>query len=179
MDTNHAPYALGPEDGEAFWGLDNSLLTFKAAAGQTGGEFSLVEEAAPKGEGTPLHVHREDDESFYILEGELTFYLSEGGEPTPALACSFIHIPGGAAHAFRVDSETGFRNRTLSHHYHPPARTLLPGHKRTGVNKNPSAGETARHGEGRDCVPGVRGRDTRSTARCWCLRKEKRCTHCV
>lgn len=106
MDTNHAPYALGPEDGEAFWGLDNSLLTFKATAGQTGGGFSLAEEVAPRGEGTPLHVHREDDESFYILEGELTFYFGEGGETTLASAGSFIHIPGGAAHAFRVDSET-------------------------------------------------------------------------
>lgn len=106
MYTNHTPYALGPEDGEAFWGLDNSLLTFKATARQAGGGFSLVEEVAPRGEGTPLHVHREDEESFYILEGKLTFYFGEGGEPTPASVGSFIHIPGGAVHAFRVDSET-------------------------------------------------------------------------
>jgi quercetin dioxygenase-like cupin family protein len=33
----------------------------------------------------PLHVHPTDDESFYILEGEMTFYL-EDGQPIPASA---------------------------------------------------------------------------------------------
>jgi quercetin dioxygenase-like cupin family protein len=106
VNTNPTPYVLGPEDGEAFWGLDNSLWSLKATAEQTGGRFSLIEEIAPRGEGTPLHVHREDDETFYVLEGELTFYLNEGSQPIPASAGSFVHIPGGVAHAFQVDSET-------------------------------------------------------------------------
>jgi quercetin dioxygenase-like cupin family protein len=104
MDTNPTPYALNSEEGEAFWGF-GSLWTIKASAEQTGGRFSLIEELASGGEGTPLHVHREDDETFYILEGELTFYLDEG-QPTPASAGSFVHIPGGVVHAFQVDSET-------------------------------------------------------------------------
>jgi quercetin dioxygenase-like cupin family protein len=91
---NPTPYVLGPEDGEAFWGLDNSLWSLKATAEQTGGRFSLIEEVAPRGEGTPLHVHREDDETFYVLEGELTFYL-DSDQPIPAPAGSFAHIPEG------------------------------------------------------------------------------------
>ena len=71
LHWNPTPYVLGPEDGEAFWGLDNSLWSLKATAEQTGGRFSLIEEVAPRGEGTPLHVHREDDETFYVLEGSL------------------------------------------------------------------------------------------------------------
>jgi quercetin dioxygenase-like cupin family protein len=102
---NPTPYVLGPEDGEAFWGLDNSLWSLKATAEQTGGRLSLIEEVAPRGEGTPLHVHREDDETFYVLEGELTFYL-DSDQPIPAPAGSFVHIPGGVVHAFKVDSET-------------------------------------------------------------------------
>ena len=105
MNTNPTPYVLGPEDGEAFWGLDNSLWSLKATAEKTGGRFLLIEEVAPRGEGTPLHVHREDDETFYVLEGEITFYL-EDDHPVTATAGSFVHVPGGAAHAFRVDSET-------------------------------------------------------------------------
>jgi quercetin dioxygenase-like cupin family protein len=105
VNTNPTPYVLGPEDGEAFWGLDNSLWSLKATAEQTGGRFSLIEEIAPRGEGTPLHVHREDDETFYVLEGELTFYL-DNEQPIPASAGSFVHIPGGVVHAFKVDSET-------------------------------------------------------------------------
>jgi quercetin dioxygenase-like cupin family protein len=104
MSTNKTAYALGSEEGEAFWGF-GSLWTIKASAEQTGGRFSLIEELAPRGAATPLHVHREDDETFYVLEGELTFYL-EDDQPIPASAGSFVHVPGGAAHAFRVDSET-------------------------------------------------------------------------
>jgi quercetin dioxygenase-like cupin family protein len=104
MANNRASYALGPEEGEAFWGF-GSLWTIKASAEQTGGRFSLIEELAPIGAATPLHVHREDDETFYVLEGELTFYLDEG-PPIVASAGSFVHIPGGVIHAFQVDSET-------------------------------------------------------------------------
>jgi quercetin dioxygenase-like cupin family protein len=94
-----------PENGESFWGVDGSLWTIKASAKQTSGRFSLIEEFGQLQEGTPLHVHPEDDESFYILEGELTFYLGDE-QPIRASAGSFVHIPGGVVHAFRVESET-------------------------------------------------------------------------
>jgi len=104
MNTDLTPYALGSEDGEALWFFE-TLATFKATAEQTGGRFSLVEQMAPGGLATPLHVQPEDDESFYILEGELTFYL-EDGQPIPASVGSFVHVPRGTPHAFRVNSET-------------------------------------------------------------------------
>ena len=46
MTTNPTPYALGSEDGEAFW-FFRMLATMKATAEQTGGEFILVEQLAP------------------------------------------------------------------------------------------------------------------------------------
>ena len=105
METNTTPYALGSEDGEALW-FFGMLVTMKATAEQTGGRFLLIEEVAPRGTATPLHVHPEDDESFYVLEGEMTFYL-EDGQPIPATAGSFVHIPKGyVPHAFQVESET-------------------------------------------------------------------------
>jgi quercetin dioxygenase-like cupin family protein len=112
-----APYALGSEEGESLWGF-GSLVTIKASAGQTGGAFSLIELLSPNGVATPLHVHPEDYESFYVLEGELTFYL-EDGEPIPATAGSFFHVPGWATHAFQVDSETArYLVITTSQHEH-------------------------------------------------------------
>ena len=105
MTAQPTPYALGPEEGEALWGVDGALSTIKASAEQTGGRFALIEELAPGGAGTPLHRHSEDDEAFYILEGEMTFYL-EDDQPVTATAGSFVHVPGGAVHAFRVDSDT-------------------------------------------------------------------------
>ncbi len=50
-------------------------MSMKATAEQIGGGFLLVEELAPTGTATPLRVHPIENESFYILEGELTFYI--------------------------------------------------------------------------------------------------------
>jgi quercetin dioxygenase-like cupin family protein len=105
VHTDPTAYALGSEDGEALW-FFGTLAIFKATAEQTGGRFSLVEQLAPRGMATPLHVHREDDESFYIMEGELIVYLEDGDQPISASAGAFVHIPGGVVHAFRVESET-------------------------------------------------------------------------
>jgi len=104
VNTDPTPYAFGTEDGEALW-FFGTLVTFKATAEQTGGRFALLEQFAPRGMATPLHVQPEDDESFYVIEGDLTFYL-EDGQPIPASAGSFVHLPAGAPHAFQVDSET-------------------------------------------------------------------------
>jgi quercetin dioxygenase-like cupin family protein len=104
MDANRSPVTLGPAEGEALW-CAGALTTVKAAGEQTAGAYSLIEDLAPRGSGTPLHRHQEDDEAFYVLDGEMTFFL-EGGPPIAASAGSFVHIPGGTVHAFRVDSET-------------------------------------------------------------------------
>jgi quercetin dioxygenase-like cupin family protein len=104
MDTDPRAYALGSEDGEALW-FFGTLMTMKATAEQTGGQYTLVEQVAPRGIATPLHVQPEDHESFYVLEGELTFYL-EDGQPIPASTGSFVHVPRGTPHAFQVNSET-------------------------------------------------------------------------
>ena len=105
MDAKLSPYALDSGEGEALW-FFGMLVTMKATTEQTGGEFLLLEQLAPRGTATPLHVHPTDDESFWILEGEMTFYF-EDGQPIPASAGSFVHIPKGhVPHAFQVDSET-------------------------------------------------------------------------
>ena len=53
----------------------------------------------------PLHLHRDDMESFYVVEGEITIFL--GDQPgIRATAGSFAHVPGGTVHGFRIESET-------------------------------------------------------------------------
>jgi quercetin dioxygenase-like cupin family protein len=104
MDTGRTPLVLGPAEGEALW-FGGTLTTVKAAAEQTAGAYSIIEDMAIKGDGTPLHRHVEDDEAFYVLNGQMTFYLGDD-VPLRADAGSFVHIPGGTVHAFRVDSET-------------------------------------------------------------------------
>ena len=104
METQRIPVVLGPTDGESLWCV-GALTTVKAAAAQTAGAYSLIEDFVAKGAGTPLHRHRDDDEAFYVLDGELTFFLGDHG-PIQAGAGTFVHIPGGTVHAFRVDSDT-------------------------------------------------------------------------
>ncbi len=49
------------------------------------------------------HVHADEDDAFYILEGELTFGL--GGELVPAPPGTFVLVPPGVSHGFRNDGE--------------------------------------------------------------------------
>jgi quercetin dioxygenase-like cupin family protein len=97
-------YLYQPKEGELRW-LGETSTRFLATGEQTGGAFCLVDEHASRGESVPLHRHRDDMESFYVLEGELTLHLDEQtGVRAPA--GSFAHIPGGTVHGFRVESET-------------------------------------------------------------------------
>jgi quercetin dioxygenase-like cupin family protein len=136
MNTNPTPYALGSVEGEALW-FPGVLVTIKATAEQTGGEFFLFEEFASRGTATPLHVHPQDHESFYILEGELTIYLD--GQPIAASAGSFVHIPKGYfPHAFQVDSETArFHVLTTPAHEHFIRAASEPAQSRTIPQQEP------------------------------------------
>ena len=97
------PYVLFPGEGRAMWGADGALTHIKASGNLTGERLAIIEDRAPQGDGTPLHSHATDDESFYVLEGELAIVLGDD-PPIPAPAGTFIHIPGGVPHAFRVTS---------------------------------------------------------------------------
>jgi len=116
-----APAAAEPRvvsGGETLWFL-GTLARFKLEGRHTGGRFALWEGVLPHGAAPPLHSHPED-ETFYILEGELTAWLVEpeladdtsdppGWVRTHGRRCgvgSVVFAPGGAPHTFRVESDT-------------------------------------------------------------------------
>jgi len=84
------------------WAL-GTLTQMKVDGEQTGGRFALWENLFPQGAAPPLHTHPED-ESFFVLEGELVVWLA--GERTRCGPGSFIFAPAGTPHTFRVDSES-------------------------------------------------------------------------
>ena len=100
-DAASRTFAHEPGEGEAWWWV-GVLATIKATKEQTGGLYSLVEILAPDGYGSVLHVHHFEDEGFYILEGELTFYV--GDQTVKARPGSFLFGPKDVPHAFTVDS---------------------------------------------------------------------------
>jgi quercetin dioxygenase-like cupin family protein len=96
------PIALGRGDGDARWFL-GGLTTIKASAETTAGRVAVTENWAPRGHGSPLHVHRNEDEWFYVLTGELTFWID--GEVIDAPAGSFVYGPRDVPHTFTVNSD--------------------------------------------------------------------------
>jgi len=99
--TSVTPVALQKDEGEARWFL-GTLATIKASGESTGGRVAVIEQLAPQGTGSPLHVHRREDEWFYVIEGELTFWV--GGEVIVAPAGSFVYGPRDIPHTFLVTS---------------------------------------------------------------------------
>lgn len=72
--------------------------------------YAMIEMLAPPGDQPPLHVHHDEDEGFYVLEGELTLQL--GDTRTGAAAGSYAFVPPGNAHTF-AGSQAG-RVRALN-----------------------------------------------------------------
>src|SRR3712207_3290238 len=107
MDDSSAAFLQPPGESELRW-MGETSTYFLATGEQTGGAFALVDEQAKRGESVPLHLHRDDMESFYVLEGELTLFIGDGAgvQASRATAGSFAHLPGGTVHGFRVESET-------------------------------------------------------------------------
>lgn len=97
------PLIRNAADAPAYWLVD-VLWMVLADAKDTGGRFSLMEQVLPRGSGPGPHKHTWSDETFYMLEGEITLLM--GDEIRTVRKGDFIMVPRDTRHAFRVDSET-------------------------------------------------------------------------
>jgi quercetin dioxygenase-like cupin family protein len=92
-----SPYALAAGGGKAMsWFAGTVHL--KASCPELG----IVEAVVNQGDEPPMHVHKNEDEWLYLLEGEVTFHA--GGESHPSKAGAFVSFPRGIPHTFTVDS---------------------------------------------------------------------------
>lgn len=71
----------------------------KATGAQTNGGMGFIEATVPAGGGPVPHAHPEQEETFYILDGELEFL--DGDHLFTAVAGDFVHIPRGVRHRFK------------------------------------------------------------------------------
>jgi quercetin dioxygenase-like cupin family protein len=99
MNDERSVIVLGEGEGEPVWFLDH-LCTLKVRR-RDGAPFGLLEVRLPVGGETPFHRHHDEDEAFYILEGRLSVVL-EGGRKVEGVPGTYVHIPKGVAHGFRV-----------------------------------------------------------------------------
>jgi quercetin dioxygenase-like cupin family protein len=83
--------------GRAFWGPGDHY-TFLVTGEESGGAYFAMEALVPAGGGPPSHVHTREDETFYVLEGQVEFLLGE--ETIVAGPGDFVNIPRGIVHRF-------------------------------------------------------------------------------
>ncbi len=79
------------------------VYRFLVTGADTGGEYALWEAIVPPGGGPPPHIHSREQESFYVLEGEIAFHVE--GERIVATAGTYAIIPIGTLHSFRNESD--------------------------------------------------------------------------
>ena len=79
------------------------LMTFLATAEDTQGKFALIESVGRKGNAPPPHIHHREEESFYVLEGEMT--VSVGDRTIKATPGTLVTVPRDTVHSFVVESE--------------------------------------------------------------------------
>lgn len=92
---------LTPGSGPAYY-VVGDLYTILTPGADTGGAFALIHAVVPPGGGPPPHVHRREDEAFYVLEGELTFHAD--GQSFTAGAGTWVTLAKNSVHRFHNDS---------------------------------------------------------------------------
>jgi quercetin dioxygenase-like cupin family protein len=90
-------------EGRAYW-VVGDLYTVLASGEETGGAYALIHAVVTPGGGPPPHIHRREDEAFYVLEGELAFHAD--GKAIPAAAGAWISLPKGSLHGFKNTGAT-------------------------------------------------------------------------
>ena len=99
----HNPTLRSPSQGRTV-GVVGDVYRFLATGEETGGKYAMWEAIVPPGGGPPPHVHSREEEGFYILEGEMTFYVD--GKRVIATAGTFANMPIGVPHSFKNESDT-------------------------------------------------------------------------
>jgi quercetin dioxygenase-like cupin family protein len=82
---------------------NGSLMTFLATGEDTHGQFALIEAVARRGNVPPPHIHHREDETFYVLEGEVV--VSVGDRTIRGTAGTMFFLPRDVAHSFTIESE--------------------------------------------------------------------------
>jgi quercetin dioxygenase-like cupin family protein len=92
-----------PDAQAAIWFL-GALSQVRLNGEQTGGAFSLTDNLVRRGNASPVHVHDHEDETLFVLDGELRVLVGEddytAGPGTVAL------LPRRLRHAYAVTSAT-------------------------------------------------------------------------
>lgn len=99
MSTATAPTTV---KGEPLWFFVN-LARIVVSPEESGGTLGVVELTGTRGEMPPLHIHHREDETFVVLDGELSLHTPDGSQTLRAGQGALA--PKGVPHVYRVESE--------------------------------------------------------------------------
>jgi len=76
-ETADSVLYLAPGQGTTFHVLGGDVITFKITGEQTNNEFTMMETVTGPNEGPPLHLHKNEEETFYVAQGSFVFHIGE------------------------------------------------------------------------------------------------------
>jgi quercetin dioxygenase-like cupin family protein len=97
--TEGQPVQLAPGEGTAVKNPLGGSTIFKIRGSESGGTLTAFEGIVPPGEGPPLHIHEDEDEILYALEGSFRVRLEDRTSDAPP--GTFVFIPRGVAHTWQ------------------------------------------------------------------------------
>lgn len=103
---NRAAILREPGEGQTI-AVVGDIYRFLVTGDETDGKYAMWEGIVPPGGGPPPHVHSREEESFYILEGEITFQIGE--KRVVATEGMFASMPVGTPHSFKNESASRAR----------------------------------------------------------------------
>jgi hypothetical protein len=142
MHTNAKAAVVSADEADVLWFLGGDLLLVRMPGERTGDQLMLIEATGPRGSAQPWHRHRYDDETFHILDGEITIWCDDQPGPARSPRRHRLPPPPGPAHLPRQLWDcTPARNR-----HSGDVRSVLPRGWRAGSVQERTADPT-RHGQ--------------------------------
>ena len=105
-NMTHPPTVREPGEGKTI-AVVGDVYRFLATGDETDGRYAMFEAVVRPGGGPPPHVHSREEESFLVLEGEITFQV--GDQQIVAKAGTFANMPVGSLHSFKNNTDTEAR----------------------------------------------------------------------
>lgn len=78
--------------------VSGDIVMVLRSGADTQGAYSVMELLIAPGNGTPPHVHHREDETFLIMDGEMTFWVED--EPRVLRKGDFLHAPKDVPHHY-------------------------------------------------------------------------------
>lgn len=100
MDNKVKHILVRSKSGPAYWTV-GCMFRFLVSSVDAGGSYTTMEITVPPGEGANPHSHSDEEEQFYVLEGDLDFEV--GGDQFSMGRGDFVHIPRGTVHSFKAE----------------------------------------------------------------------------